>query len=749
MKNSAWKLTALFLSVILFAAACSMQSNATQNSPTPVPPQASPGALVPTIISVPDAAEAVRNYLSAWSAFDYNRMYEMLTTLSRDSISLEQFDQRYRHVTDEAVLVGIDYEILQVLTNPTSAQVGYRVIFHSSVVGDFETKTQMNLSLESGAWHVVWDDTIILPELAGGNTLSLEITWPTRGIIYDHNGATLAADSRAVAVSVVPSAITKEQKEFLPGLLQKISGIYSTYFSARLFAEDAPYVIPLFEVPQSRFEEYQNAIADYYNAIGATSYYTHLSFIGAAGAHSVGWVGPIPLEETDEWMNKGYPVDAQIGRSGAEAWAEEYLAGRPSADLYVVTPEKLLLTRLAFKETQPSQSVYTTLDADLQWWAHWSLQGLTGAIVVLERDSGRILAIASTPTYDPNSADLYNPNSLWDTYFPDTQGLFFNRATQGQYQPGSIFKVITMSAALESEMFTPNDVLECGYYWYGPDNSEFYDWTLSKGRPASGNLTLVQGLMRSCNIWFYDIGYRLYQNNFATAVADMARGFGLGQTTGQEYFPEEKGNITNPDDNATAQPWFNAVQQAIGQSDTLITPIQAAVYTAALGNGGTLYRPQMIEKVVNTAGESTYQFEPVVNGTLPISESTLQAVREGMLLVTQNSRGTAYYTFVNRAIKVYGKTGTAQNPGIDAHAWFIGFTDEQDPNKPDIAMAILVENQGDGSQFSAPIFRRLMEVYFYGQPQSTLPWENGIMRIDPKYFMTPEELEALENENNN
>ena len=155
----------------------------------------------------------------------------------------------------------------------------------------------------------------------------------------------------------------------------------------------------------------------------------------------------------------------------------------------------------------------------------------------------------------------------------------------------------------------------------------------------------------------------------------------------------------------------------------------------------------MIERVENTAGEATFEFTPVVNGQLPISENTLTAVREGMLLVTQNTRGTAYFTFVNRPIKVWGKTGTAQTgPGLDPHAWFIGYTDERIETRADIAIAVLIENQGDGSEYAAPIFRRLMEVYFYGQPQSTFPWEVRIGEINDRYFMTPEELQALEAE---
>ncbi len=758
MKSSAAKLSALIILVIFSLAvtltACG-QNTPVNNTPESTSTTESDAGLEPgaTITSVPDPNEAVRSYLDAWKAGDYTAMYDMLTTISKDFISFEDFSQRYSHVTQEAVISDISYEILQVLTTPTNAQVSYKLSLLSSLVGMLQSQTQMNLSLENEVWKVVWDDSIIMSELAGGNRLSLETIWPTRGIIYDRNGNTLSADTRAVAISIVPSAVEEDQTAGLLNTMALVSGLPATYWSAKIFNEDNPYVMPLYEIPYSTFEEYENRISNHYNVLGATSFDTRLSYLNEAGGPSVGWVGAIPLEELDQWIAKGYPTGAQIGRSGVEAWAEESLAGKPSADLYLVTKDDQMLTRLASVETEPSQSVYTTLDEDLQLWAEESLQGFVGAAVVLERDTGRVLAIASSPTYNPNYADLNNPNSLWNNYFPDNAGYFFNRATQGQYPPGSIFKVITMSAALEAGAYQRDSVINCEHTWQGPDGIEYVDWTLEKERPASGELTLVEGLMRSCNPWFYQIGATLYSQGETSAVADMARGFGLGSPTGIDVFPEESGQINNPDDQTGGgSSMSKAIQQGIGQSDTLITPIQAAVYTAALGNGGTLYRPQMIERIENVAGENTFEFTPVENGKLPISDDTLAAVKEGMLMVTQNTRGTAYNTFINRSIKVWGKTGTAQTSTEYPHAWFIGFTDQQNENVPDIAIAVLVEFEGDGSEFGAPIFRRLMEVYFYGQPSSVFPWEKRIGEIDERYFMTPEEIEALEAEeaaNNN
>lgn len=753
MKSRAWLLMLSILILALVISACGNTN--TSEGTTPVVETNTPGSLIAAITSVPDPKVTAGAYLDAWTNFDYVSMYNMLTTLSRDSITIENFNTRYTDVTQEAVLVSIEYEILQVLTNPESAQIGYHVVLDSALVGTIEANTQMTLSIENGQWKVVWDDAMILPELAGGNTLSMETVWPNRGIIYDQDGVTLAADTYAVALQVIPTELNLDnnQDTSLLNRLYNITNINPNYFEDDIFGEDATWIEPLIEVSEGRFEEYESSLSNLVNALSWSSYYTRLSYLGNATAHTVGWVGAVPLEEEEEWASLGYPIDAQVGRSGIENWAEEYLAGKPSANLYVITPDGTLLTRLGTSESEPSQEVYTTLEANLQQWAQLSLEGFTGAVVVLERDTGRVLAMASSPTFDPNDADADNPNSEWGSYFSGGDDPFLNRATQGQYPPGSIFKVITASAALESGMFSRETVYDCQYRWYGPEGMVFDDWTLEKERPPSGELILPEGIMRSCNPYFYQIGYTLYTNGQETLVSDMARGFGLGALTGIEVLPESSGQIINPDDAGSTDGttgWFNAVQQAIGQSQTLITPLQAAVYTAAIGNGGTLYRPQLIQSIVNTAGDETYSFAPEVNGTLPISAETLAVIQEGMGLVTQNANGTAYRTFVNRAIRVWGKTGTASTgPGLEPHAWFIGYTDTQNENRPDIAIAVLLEYQGDGSEYAAPIFRRLLEVYFYGEPSSTYPWENRIGEIDERYFMTDEELEALEAENNN
>jgi penicillin-binding protein 2 len=207
----------------------------------------------------------------------------------------------------------------------------------------------------------------------------------------------------------------------------------------------------------------------------------------------------------------------------------------------------------------------------------------------------------------------------------------------------------------------------------------------------------------------------------------MSRGFGLAELTGIGQVEEEPGRIPLPTDG------LNATSLAIGQGDMVVTPLQVANFIAAIANGGTLYRPQLVEQILPAVGDPIQEFKPEALSTLPIKEETLAAIREGMLLVTKNTRGTAYARLGNFAIPTAGKTGTAESGTVDPQAWFSGYSLAGNPDKPDIAVVVLVENQGEGSVWALPIFRGIMEIYFFGSRQTLYPWETNFGVINPEY----------------
>jgi penicillin-binding protein 2 len=697
-------------------------------------PSATPRQPEVTVVKVPDAQAAAGNFLEAWKAEDYNKMYDLLTPVSQDATDRGKFTKRYQDVAINLTLQTLEYEVLSSLTNPLSAQVAYRVTFHTAVLGDLTRDMVMNLSIENGIWKVQWDDGMIMPELKGGNTLGLEYKIPGRGNIYDRKGSAIVAQADAVSLGVIPGDIVPEQEGTLVNQLSKLTG----------------------KTPQAIRAMYDQAGANWYVAIGETSsdaiqnsldilsglgglvmrnFKARYYYDGGIASQSIGYVLSISKEQLEDYQRKGYSGNEKVGYQGLEKWGENYLAGKRGATLYVIDPSGQVVTRLAQVDAQPSMSIYTTLDKDLQEQAQRAMEGFRGAAVVMERDTGRILAIVSSPTFDPNIFEPTNYNSqLLNQLLNNGEQPQFNRATQSGVPLGSVFKVITMSAALESGLYNADTTYDCGYQFTELPGFIGEDWTVAHEVAASGKLTLPEGLMRSCNPYFWHIGLDVFRQKGAKVVSDMARAFGLGKETGIGQVSENTGNIQDP---LTEN---DAVQMAIGQGTVLVTPLQVVDFVAAIGNGGTLYRPQLVDKIAPPDGDPVFTFKPEPRGNLPLSPENLKILQDAMRSVVENPRGTAHYSFTGIQVPIYGKTGTAQNPGEQPHAWFAGYTNAQDPNRPDVAIVVLAENAGEGSEVAAPIFRRIIEIYYQGKPQKMYPWEASFYVTKtptPLYTETP------------
>lgn len=708
------KLNRLLMFVVILAAGC---SSVTSSLPTST--ATSPVDLLPTpvveVTAAPSAESAATSFLDAWKAEDYPKMYSLLTQISKDAISLEDFNAKYRETAINLTLQNIDYSILSTLTNPSNAQVQFRITYNTVLLGTITRDIAMNMDLDKGYWLVQWEDGLILPELKNGNKLSLDVKIPARGNIYDKNGSAIAAQADAVALGVVPAYIVPDNENNLLLILSRLTGIPYQWIRGRYVGSENYYIMAG-ETTADRFEEYANALAGM-SGVEVSRYNTRYYFNGGVAPQLTGYVQLVPSEQLEEYKRKGYLGDEKVGVSGLEEHYEDQLAGKHGGNLYVIDPNGQIVTRMASSEPAAAQSIYTTLDSDLQVGVQQALQGFTGSAVVMERNTGKILAMASSPSYDPNLFDPYNMNFSYLSNQLSTNQPLLNRAAQGQYPLGSVFKIITMAAALESEQYQADTKYECGYEFTELGGEPLYDWTYNKGYAASGTLTLQEGLMRSCNPYFWHIGLDLFNSGLGMEVPTIARGFGLDSPTGIEGVAEEAGNIDDP---TSAN---EAVQMAIGQGTMQVTPLQVADFIAAVGNGGTLYTPQLIEKIAPPDGDPTYVFTPKIRGTLPVTAENLKIIQEAMRMVITSPRGTAHYVFSGMGVPIYGKTGTAQNGTDYDHAWFAGYTDANNPNKPDIAIAVMLEFQGEGSEWAAPIFRRIVELYYNGQPQKVFPWE--------------------------
>jgi len=649
-------------------------------------------------------------------------MYSLLTSISKDAITETEFSEHYEGVANEMALGNIQFDILSSLTNPDNAQVSFRVVLESILVGAIEADTLMNLSLENGEWRVQWDDTLILPQLAGGNHLAMDRSGyvPARANIYDRYGQALVAQTDATALGLIPDEIDPDQEQILLGELSDLLGISAENIRSKYadYPVGSGWYLPLAEVSAEQIADHYETLSKF-NGLVMKGYKARYYPEGGIAPHLLGYVSAIQAEDLENYAKQGYSQDDRVGISGLEKWAEDHLSGSRGGALFVLDSRGQPVTRLAMTPAKPGEAIYTTLEKDFQVVAEQAISGFRGSIVVLERDTGRVLAMVSTPGYNPNAFEPINYNSDYLLAALESQDRpLFNRATLGQYPLGSVFKIITMATALESGLYSPTSTYYCGNKFEEIEGVTLFDWTYEYDFPPSGLLDLPGGLIRSCNPWFYHIGLDLYNQGKENILIEIAEGFGLGSPSGIEGVEEASGQVQTP---ISA---IDATNLAIGQGGLLVTPLQVANFVAAIGNGGKLYKPQVIEAIKPPDGEPTYLFSPQVIGQLPISADTLRVIQEAMVGVVSgtNPRGTAQHVFTGLDIPVAGKTGTAQT-GDAPHAWFAGYTFAEREDRPDIAIAVIVENAGEGSDYAAPIFRRIVELYFFNSPGKLYDWE--------------------------
>jgi penicillin-binding protein 2 len=719
-------------------------------------PTRTPPSFQPTILTSPSPEGAARGFLDSWQSEDFPAMYGRLAEGSHAAMTEEQFVDYYRDVHLQATVRSLEYAIGGIEMTPDTATVTFDLTLHTILVGDIVRQPRMLLERQDDGWAVAWDGQTVLPELTDGSTLVMYRAEVERGNIYDRNGLALAVQAEAVDIGVIPGEIDDED-----AVLAALSAAVKLPREAirLMYADAAPaQYVPIGDVNAEgmggRLAQL-NALAGVYLNTYTTRYY----YEGGVASHVVGYLRKISPEMLDFYQERGYSGAESVGAAGLEESAEQDLAGTAGGRLLVSTPDGTVAV-LAESEGRAAMDVHTTLDAGAQAQIERTVLGpYNGAVVVLNRDTGEVLAMASSKRFDSNLFALESTNGahLLGDLLADSDSPLTNRATTGKYPLGSVFKIITMAAGLESGLVAADSIYDDmdGYY-YGCDGFVGEDWTIDKDLPPNGKLTLEQCLMRSCNPCFWHLGEELY-NLDPSRVPEMAKAFGLGSETGIPGLVESAGLVPDQEwklaQTGTGWACGDALNQAIGQGALQVTPLQVADFVAAVGNGGTLYRPQVLLAIGPAEGEPVFSFEPAVRGILPLQPVNLQVIQRAMRSVVNDTKGTAYSRFyvIRNTVKIAGKTGTAETGLENPHSWFVAYTLNEAPNKPDIAVAVIAEYAGEGSDYAARMARRVIEIFFLGRPSAYYPWEAdyGLRGTDtptetPEGFEGPEETETPE-----
>jgi penicillin-binding protein 2 len=558
--------------------------------------------------------------------------------------------------------------------------------------------------------------------LSENNRVRLKRVPGTRGMIYDRHGE-LLVDSRPSFDLIFVPEDTKEPEQTLRVLASHLT-------------RDADELLQTYADSKSRsaFDEIVLGRDIEWAAVVAVE--THQLDLpgvslrirprrnyadGPTMAHILGYMGEINDRQLKNYKEQGYLLGDEIGQSGLERRWEEDLRGQHGGQQVEVDALGRRVRVLHQVSDVPGYTVHLTLDRQMQQTAFEALNGKEGTIVAIDVNSGAILALASTPAFDPNVFARGIKGNEWNALITDRLRPLSNRATQGQFPPGSTFKVVMFIAGLEEGVVDPNaQISDPGFFHFG--NRNFRDWK----QGGHGLVNLHRSLVESCDTYYYQLGNKLGVDK----IAKWARAFGLGEKTGIALDDERSGTI--PDTawkmKRYRQPWFpgETLSVAIGQGYVTVTPLQMANMMAAVANGGKLYRPRLVSKVESLDGSNVREFAPELIRTIEMKPDTLNRVHNALADVVKGGTGGMARSPL---IEVAGKTGTAQVVEMKGgyvkseqlsrftrdHAWFVSYAPVLSPQ---VAIAVLVEHGGHGGDAAAPMAKKVYEKFIELQKQA-------------------------------
>jgi penicillin-binding protein 2 len=659
------------------------------------------------------ANDIARRYFALWSARNYAEMYDLLSAGSRQAIAGERFTGRHEAIADEARITAIKAEpSAPAAETGDRADARYTVTYTTSLWGEVRQENHLPLVKDGAEWRVEWTPSVIFKELAGANLVRTVIDIPKRGAILDRNGQPLAVTGSVPTVGTAKNLInvpgTVRDRNGLIALLAQRLGISEEEVRAKVDDPntEVDVFIPLKTLPPGAP---QQLIDELENTAGVVVQRTprRMYPLGGWAAHVVGYVAPITGEQLDQLKGEGYQQGDLVGGLGLEAAYERQLAGQRGARLTIITPEGGQVAELAKRPGKPAHDVVTTIDGAAQTAVAQALGERVGSAVLLDPRDNSVVAMASFPAFDPNAFVTGISGEVGGRLLNDPRTPLLNRAIAATYPPGSTFKVITAAAGLEKAGYTASSRVECVPTWYGlgpsaPKNN----WT----KVNEGPLTIAEGLMRSCNPVFYEIGLRIDHMD-PKILTQFAEGFGFGRQTGLNGLEDAAGVAPGPEwkQKTFSEGWFSGdtVNMSIGQGFLLATPLQIANAYSAIAAGGLLRSPVLVKDLRETGTGAVVESAAAKElGRLPVSAATLDVLRRGTTMVAQDPRGTAYSVFAGSRLDAAGKSGTAEDQGLQSHALFAAYAPRSAPRG--VAVVVLDEGQS-GSLEAGPITRRILE----------------------------------------
>lgn len=580
------------------------------------------------------------------------------------------------------------------------------------------TAAAMFFLLLTRLWYLQILESDNLLDQSENNRLRFVPVAAPRGAILDRNGKVIVSNSPSFSVAVIPQDV-KDKDALIDSLSRYLNldraELLEKWQKGKGRAKYYPIIVASgITRDQLEFlEENRLRLAGVDIEMKPVREYAN----GMLAAHLLGYLGEISESEMDIEQFNEYNAGDYVGKSGIErSWEKELHGADGGRQIEVDARGRFLRT---VTETNPTigNSLVLTIDLDLQKQTEQAFGDKAGAAVVMDVNSGEILAFVSNPGFDPSLFTGRMSPEQWKSYLEDKRHPLENKALKGQYPPGSTFKVITALAGLEEGLIDENTTVDCGGS-YTVGNNTFKCWN----KKGHGRVNLKQALKESCDVYFYQLGERLGVDK----IAAYAKKFGLGEPLGIGLDNEKGGMIPTAawKEKKYGKKWYRGetLPVAIGQGYVLTTPIQLASMIATVANEGTIYQPQLVKRVVDPDGRVVKEFKPRIIARTGIRPASFKAVKDGLLAVVNDAHGTGAMARLYE-VKVAGKTGTSQvvklrdNQGnvpyqFRDHALFVGFAPY---DKPEVAVGVIVEHGEHGGGAAAPIAGRILRAYFEGK----------------------------------
>ena len=551
------------------------------------------------------------------------------------------------------------------------------------------------------------------------NWFRLQSVPPMRGLILDRSGVLLVDNRPRFDVSIL-SREAKDPKEVVRKLAELLNIPGETLLAKLVEARGTPSFKPILlsrDISRdavATVEAHKLELPGIVITVEPIRDYVE----GERASHLIGYLSEISPEELQSAAFPDNSVGDFIGKFGVEKAYELYFHGKRGIRHVEVNALGQLTRVLKTEEAQPGKNIYLTLDIRLQRMAESLLAGKVGTALAMDPSNGDILAMGVSPAFDPNAFVEGMTYESWNELVSNQFRPLENKAIQGQYPPGSIYKIVAAIAGLEEGVITEHGKLFCpGSYKYG--NRTFRCWK----RRGHGFMNATDALAQSCDVYFYQVGERLGVDR----LAKYAKACGLGSPTGINLDREARGLVPSKGWklNRLGVPWQGGetLSVVIGQGFNLVTPIQMLGLISAVANGGIRYKPLVIRRIEFPGGLPVKTQAPVSLGTLPASENTLRIVKKGLMDAVNKPTGTGWIARI-AGVDVAGKTGTAQvvrmaeddeDEPIESkllrhrdHGWFIAFAPAEEPR---VAVAVLIEHGGHGSTAAGPIAREMIKTY--------------------------------------